>query len=499
MIDAEPDTLVVVAAIIPFVAALAIPLFHNHPNARETVTLAAATALAAVVWSLVGPVLAGARPEAMGPAIAPGLRLSFKVEPLGLLFALVASTLWIVNSIYSIGYMRGNKEPRQTSFYVCFAIAIGSTIAIAFSKNLLTLFLAYEALTLSTYPLVTHKANDEAIRGGRIYLVLLIGTSMVLLLPAIVATWALAGTTEFTEGGILAGKASPLVTGLLLSLYAFGIGKAALMPFHFWLPAAMVAPTPVSALLHAVAVVKAGVFSILKVVVYVFGLETLDAIGAGAWLTAVAGFTIIAASLIALRQDNLKRRLAYSTVSQLSYVILGAAILTPISLIGAAMHIAAHATAKITLFFAAGSIYTAAHKTEISQLDGIGWRMPWTMGAFAVGALGMIGIPPTAGFLGKWFMLTGAMQTGQWLAVTVIVLSTILNALYFLPILHRAFFRRSAGAEALDQHHHRDAHHEHGEAPWPVVVALVATATATLALFFLPDIPFDLASAMIGR
>lgn len=495
MLPVEPENLVLAAAAIPFVAALAIPLFHNHPNVREAVTLLATAALAVVVWSLLAPVLAGARPEALGPAIAPGLRLAFKVEPLGLLFALVASTLWIVNSIYSIGYMRGNDEPRQTVFYVCFAIAIGSTMAIAFAKNLLTLFLAYEALTLSTYPLVTHKANDAAVRAGRVYLGLLLGTSMVLLLPAIIATWALAGTTEFTVGGILSGKADPLVISLLFALYAFGIGKAALMPFHFWLPAAMVAPTPVSALLHAVAVVKAGVFAVLKVVVYVFGIDTLASTGSGTWLVWVASFTIIAASLVALKQDNLKRCLAYSTVSQLAYVVLGAAILTPLSIIGAAMHIAAHACAKITLFFAAGSIYTATHKTEISELDGIGWRMPWTMAAFSIGAVAMIGLPPTAGILGKWFMLTGATQSGQWIPATVIVLSTLLNAGYFLPILHRAYFRTPP---AMSNSGAAGAHEDvHGEAPLPIVLALVATAALTVLLFLFPDIPYQLAANLV--
>ena len=235
----------------------------------------------------------------------------------------------------------------------------------------------------------------------------------MLFLPAIIATYVLAGTLDFTPGGILAGKAGAAVIALLLALYVFGIGKAAVMPLHFWLPAAMVAPTPVSALLHAVAVVKAGVFTILKVIVLIFGIDALERDRAILWLTLVAGTTVIVASLVALRQDNLKRRLAYSTVSQLSYVILGVAILAPISVIGAAMHIAAHAVSKITLFFAAGSIYTAAHLTEVSQLDGIGRRMPWTMGAFAIGALSMIGIPPTAGFLGKWFMLDGRDADGQ--------------------------------------------------------------------------------------
>jgi multicomponent Na+:H+ antiporter subunit D len=496
-----PDGLMLLAVAIPFAAAVLIPLFDRRPNLREAVTLSAAVALAAAVWSLVGPVLDGARPERRLIEIAPGFVLAFAAEPLGMLFALVAGSLWLVNSVYSIGYMRANAEPRQTSYYACFAVALGATMGIAFARNLVTLFLFYELLTLSTYPLVAHKGNEQAMRAGRTYLVLLLGSSMALFLPAILATWLLAGTTDFGAGGILPAELGAGLVAALLALYVFGIGKAAVMPLHFWLPAAMVAPTPVSALLHAVAVVKAGVFSILKVIVAVFGVERLAAGGGAGWLVWVAGFTVIAASLVALRQDNLKKRLAYSTVSQLSYVLLAAAILTPISVVGAAVHIAAHAVAKITLFFGAGAIYTAAHKTEVSELDGIGWRMPWTMGAFAVGALGMIGLPPTAGFLGKWFMLSGAMQTGQWLPVAVIVLSTVLNAGYFLPIVVRAFFppaeRYAHAVGAAAAPHARDA--GHGEAPWPMVLALSTTALATLALFLAPDIPLALSKAMLAR
>jgi multicomponent Na+:H+ antiporter subunit D len=262
------------------------------------------------------------------------------------------------------------------------------------------------------------------------------------------------------------------------------------MPFHRWLPAAMVAPTPVSALLHAVAVVKAGVFSVVKVLVYVFGVDLLATAEATDWLVIVAGFTILAASVVALRADNLKRRLAYSTVSQLSYVVLAAALLAPLSIVGAVMHIAAHALGKITLFFAAGAIYTAAHKTEVSQLDGIGRRMPWTMGAFAVGALSMIGLPPAAGFISKWYMLAGAMAAAQWLAVAVIIASTLLNAGYFLPIVYRAFFR-IPDASGHD--------HPHGEAPLAMVIALTVTAAGTVLLFFLPDVPLALARQLIGR
>jgi multicomponent Na+:H+ antiporter subunit D len=308
---------------------------------------------------------------------------------------------------------------------------------------------------------------------------------MLFFLPAMAITWWVGGTLDFAPGGILAGKISGSAAAGLLALYAFGIGKAALMPLHRWLPAAMVAPTPVSALLHAVAVVKAGVFSIVKVVVYVFGIGF--AADAFAWLPWVAGFTIIAASVVALRADNLKRRLAYSTVSQLAYVVLAAAILAPLSVVGAVLHIAAHAFGKITLFFAAGAVYTAAHKTEVSQLDGLGRRMPWTFAAFGIGALSMIGLPPAAGFVSKWYMVSGALAAQHWVALAVIVASTLLNAGYFLPIVYRAFFAPAGQGDTA-----------HGEAPWPMVAALVTTAALTLLMFFWADLPLALAKG-IGR
>jgi multicomponent Na+:H+ antiporter subunit D len=499
VLSTAPESLLAAALLVPLGAAALIPLGHKYPNLRETITLTAATALAFVVWSLLPAVLAGGRPHVLVTEVLPGMRLAFAVEPLGMLFALIAGSLWLVNSIYSIGYMRANNEPRQTTFYVCFSVAIAATMGVAFAENLFTLFLCYELLTLSTYPLVTHKATPEAMRAGRVYLGLLIGTSMVLLLPAIIITGVIAGTLDFAPGGILSGKTSAMGLGLLLALFVFGIGKAALMPFHFWLPAAMVAPTPVSALLHAVAVVKAGVFTVVKIIVYIFGIDTLAQAGTGDWLAWVAGTTIIIASIIALRQDNLKKRLAYSTVSQLSYVVLAAALFMPAAAIGAAMHIAAHAVSKITLFFAAGAIYTAAHKTEISDLDGIGRKMPWTMTAFAIGALAMIGVPPTAGFLGKWFILQGAVQGANWPAVGIVIASTALNAAYFLPIVFRAFLKAPEAKNPIWVAAHPEALADHGEAPWPMVMALSATALATLLLFFFPDVPLTLARMMIER
>jgi len=474
--------------LIPLAGAVLIALSGAYPNVREGITLVSSVLLALVVYSLAPAVLAGARPTLELWPLLPGVPLRFTVEPLGLLFAMVASLLWPINSLYSIGYMRANEEAHQTRFYVCFAIAIASTMGVALAGNLLTLFVFYEAITLSTYPLVTHKGTSDAIQAGRTYLGLLLGTSIGLFLLAILWTWHSTGTLDFRPGGILTGHVQGPELGILLFLYMFGIGKAALMPVHRWLPAAMVAPTPVSALLHAVAVVKAGVFAVVKVIVYVFGLELLNAAADSThWLLYAAGFTLIVASIIALRQDNLKLRLAYSTVSQLSYVVLAAALFTPLAVVAAALHIAAHAFGKITLFFAAGSIYTAAHKTEISQLNGIGRRMPWTMGAFAVGSLSMIGLPPVAGFVSKWYLLEGAFQSGRLLAVGIIVLSTLLNAAYFAPIVYAAFFKSEDNRSS-----------EHGEAPWPVVVALVATAVLTVLLFLFPGTALRLAEQIVG-
>ena len=459
--------------LLPLIGAIGIVLAHRHPDLREGVTLTTAVLLFVSVCQLVGPVTDGLRPALMLLEPLPGMPVAFRVEPLGMLFALVASSLWIVNSVYSIGYMRGNREQHQTRFYLCFALSIAAALAIAFAANLLTLFLFYEVLTLVTYPLVTHAGSEKAKQAGRIYLGILMGTSVLFLLPAVIYTAFVSGTTEFRPGGILPADLSPTTVTVLLVLFMFGIGKAALMPFHRWLPAAMVAPTPVSALLHAVAVVKAGVFSVVKVVVYVFGLDLLA--GTTDWLLGIAGFTIVAASVVALNADNLKRRLAYSTVSQLSYVILATALLTPLSIIGAAVHLVVHAFGKITLFFAAGAIYTAAHKTEVSQLNGIGRRMPWTMTAFTIAALSLIGIPPAAGFVSKWFILGSAVDGHHHYVLAALFASTLLNAAYFLPIIHAAFFRKADAGDEL---------HPHGEAPWPMLLALMTTAALTVALFF---------------
>ncbi|MDJ0937411.1 MAG: proton-conducting transporter membrane subunit, partial [Kiloniellales bacterium] len=374
------ETKILLALLLPSLGALLISLSGRRPNLREGVTLTTAALLFGNVLLLLPEIAGGGRPVVTLSLIQifPDVPIKFEVEPLGMMFAVIASGLWIVNSLYSIGYMRGNQEQNQTRFYVCFAIALASTMGVAFAGNMLTLFIFYEALTLSTYPLVTHKGNEEAKAGGRVYLGILLSTSIGLLLLGVLATWNIAGTLDFVPGGILDGKASGAVVGLLLFLYMFGIGKAALMPIHRWLPSAMVAPTPVSALLHAVAVVKAGVFTVLKVTVYIFGVDYLGQTGFSDWIAYIAAATILLASLVAMTKDNLKARLAYSTVSQLSYVVLGAMLASTLGVVGGAMHIAMHAVGKITLFFCAGAIYVATHKTEISDMTGIGRSMPIT-------------------------------------------------------------------------------------------------------------------------
>jgi len=467
------STALEIAILVPLVGALLIVLTGKRPNLREAVTLVTAVALFAVVLRIMYSLTREEIIEITLIEMLPGLSLSFHTEPLSILFAAIASFLWIVTSVYSIGYMRGNKEQHQTRFYACFAIALSGAMGVAFSANLLTLFVFYEVLTLSTYPLVAHKGDEAAKKGARTYLGILLATSIGLLLPAIIWTYAIAGTLDFTPGGILEGRIAGGLATVLLLMFVLGVGKAAVMPVHRWLPAAMVAPTPVSALLHAVAVVKAGVFTITKIIIYIFGLDFLVEVPTERLLVYLAGFTVIAASVVALRQTNIKRMLAYSTISQLSYIVLAALVLAPLSEIGAAVHIVAHAFGKITLFFAAGAIYVAAKKTEVTQLSGIGRRMPWTMTAFAIGGLSMVGVPPTAGFVSKWYMIAGAFQNDNYFVLAVLVAATALNAAYFLPIIFRAFF------DTEDEPPQKD----HGEAPWPMVAALTTTAALVL-LFF---------------
>ncbi len=418
--------------------------------------------------------------------ITPGVSLSFRADGFSFVFALVASGLWVVTNLYAIGYMRGHHEKSQTRFFAFFPLAIAAALGIAFSGNLISLFLFYEALTFGTWPLVAHAETMKARKGARKYMAILVGTSMLFLLPAIMVTLILTGTTEFTAGGIMQNISHTTVI-ILLAFFVWGIGKAALMPFHGWLPAAMVAPTPVSALLHAVAVVKAGVFSITRIIMHIFGPERLSEISTSTFLTWAAIISLLIASIIALKQDNLKRRLAYSTIGQLSYITLAASLLTPLALQGAAMHIVGHALGKITLFFGAGAIMVASHKTNVSQLNGIGKRMPFSMAAFSIGILSVIGLPPTVGFISKWQILQGAAEADNIAAIIALILSTLLNCGYFLPILWRIWFAQERVTHLSTPHHNEHIKYEHGEAPWQCYSAMLVTAALTLFFFVWPN------------
>jgi len=474
------ETLILLVLGIPLLTAVAIAVTGAVPNLREGATLIGAAALFFCVIALAGEVATGARPAFILGEAAQGLSFSFTLEPLGMLFALVASGLWIVNSLYSIGYMRGNNEQNQTRFYVCFAIALFGAMGVAMAGNLFTLFVFYEVLTVSTYPLVAHKGDANAQRGARIYLMTLMGTSIGFFLAAIVWTWVLTGgNLDFVEGGLLA-QAEGLTgfaAGALLLLYAFGIGKAALMPFHFWLPNAMVAPTPVSALLHAVAVVKAGVFSVLKVAIFVFGEDLLNATPSRDFILAVACFTIIAASMVAMTKDNLKARLAYSTVAQLAYVTTGAMLADPAGFMGGALQISAHAVGKMTLFMCAGAIYVATGATNISQMRGLGRRMPLVFIAFFIGALSIIGIPPLAGDWPKYELMQGAADANLDYVPIVLIVSSLLNVAYLLPIPILALMPPPGSGEPIP-------FKRAGGAPFFTVLAPAVTALLCFLLFF---------------
>ncbi len=476
------DTIVSITPALAVLSALTavglILIFRNHPNIREVSSVVAGMVAFSLVASMLPKVLAGTLIEYKVLEVLPNLPLMFRVDAFGELFGLIASFLWIFTTFYSIGYMRSLKEHAQTRYYACFALAIASAVGIAFSANLFTLFVFYEILTISTYPLVIHIETPEAMSAGRKYLFYLL-TAGVFLLFSVVAVYYYTGTTEFAFNGILAGHDIPAdMLRVLFITFMVGCAKAAFMPLHSWLPSAMIAPTPVSALLHAVAVVKAGVFTAVRVVLYVFGIDLMQETGIWLGMAYFASFTIIMASIFALTQDNLKKRLAYSTISQLSYVVLGAVLLNPEAVTGGMLHIANHAFSKITLFFCAGAIIVAAKKENISEMNGIGKQMPFTMLAFTIGALSMIGLPPAACFVSKWYIILGAVEIHQLFFMAVLLVSAILNVGYFFPVIYTAFFRESNNPVSFK------------EAPMFMLVPLTITAIITLIIGIWSQAPY---------
>ncbi|TQQ80835.1 monovalent cation/H+ antiporter subunit D family protein [Halonotius terrestris] len=529
------------AVLVSFIAAGLILVSGRRPNLREAWTILASVSMFGLVASMVPAALDGDILVTNLGTIVPGIDFALRADPLGVLFASLASLLWIVTSFYSIGYMRGLDEDNQTRYFASFAVSVAAAVGIAFSGNLLTIFVFYEVLSVATYPLVAHDETPEARAAGRKYLAYTFFGGGVLVLAGTTLVYWLTGTVDFTPGGIAAlANADPTAATLAFMVLAVGFGvKAGLMPLHQWLPEAMVAPTPVSGLLHAVAVVKSGVFGIARVVLDVFGPETLAALGPDRFgdlgialpLAALAAITLTVASIIALRKDHLKRRLAYSTISQLSYIVLGLALLEGDALIGGLLHIPAHAFMKLTLFFCAGIIHVETHTDYISEMAGIGKRMPLTMVAFGVAAAGMAGIPLVAGFVSKWYIVIGAFEGGNGIFAGVLLLSGILNIAYFWPIVYQAFFETpedhdekplaegpyggrdrvvadggDAGDHAVDDHHsddhdsdHGDHHHggppaggwtasnwRGGESTWFMLGPILTAATLSLILGIVP-------------
>ena len=479
------------AVLAPAIGALLIAgTGERRANLREFWSVAAGVLQAAFVISIIPDVLAGRTPECVLFRILPGIELAFRADGFGVLFGLGASLLWIATSFYSIGYMRSLREHAQTRYFACFALALSATMGVAFSANLFTLFLFYEALTLATFPLVGHKETAEAVAGARKYVVYLLGAAKLFLVAALILTYNVAGTLEFRKGGIFPSSAlasEPTLLFVVFALFLFGFAKSAVMPLHSWLPAAMVAPTPVSALLHAVAVVKTGVFSTLRVFLFVFGPVAMRSLGADKLALVVAAVTILGGSLLALGQNNLKARLAFSTVSKLSYIVLGAALLTPSGILGAVAHITNHAVSKITLFLCAGSIYVSTHKTEVSEMSGLARRMPWTMAAFAMASVSLVGIPLACGFISKWYLAVGSLERGNVWLLAVLLISSLLNAAYLGPIVFKAYF----DTEPADSHADAAV-----EVPW-MIVPLGLTALATLILGVYPSPVLTLAAKVL--
>jgi multicomponent Na+:H+ antiporter subunit D len=485
------DPRLLIAVLAPLLGAGLVMATGRKPNLREACSLVAAIGLFLVVASLVPCVHAGQALRFTLFSLLPGLSVTLRADALSMIFALVASSLWVVAVFYSAGYMRGLEEHAQTRFNTCFALAIFGAIGCAFADNLLTLYLFYEIVSITTYPLVAHHQDAEGYEGGRKYLTYLTTTAKALILPAMVLIYVLSGTLDFATNATTGILPAGVHNGVVIALYAaclLGFAKNAVMPLHNWLPSAMVAPTPVSALLHAVAVVKAGVFSTVRVMLYVFGVDTMSRLHLGLPTAYFVSITILVGSIIALSKDDLKARLAYSTVSQLSYVILGVALLTPTGVAGGLFHIAAHAFSKITLFFCAGAIYVATHKKKISAMHGLGRAMPFTFGAFGVAALSMIGAPPVGGFISKLYLLVGALDAGSIGIIVVLLASAILNTAYFAPVVYHAFFS-PAPAE--------DAGHRYHEAPLAMLIPLCLTAAISVALGLFPGVFMHFAQAVL--
>lgn len=481
-----------VALLIPLIGTLGVMFRGKDENVREGISSVSSILLLGVVCSLIPAVLKGKVLVFHLFTILPGLTITLRADGMSMIFALVASSLWTIAVFYSMGYMRGLNEHAQTRFNACFALAIFGAIGVAFSDNLLTMYLFYEIVSICTYPLVAHHQDEEGYNGARKYIVYLTATAKAFLLPAMILIYVLTGTLDFAmdiSTGIFPADVNKALVVMLYIFCLFGFAKNGVMPFHHWLPGAMVAPTPVSALLHAVAVVKVGVFCTTRVMLYVFGVDTMDALNLGIPTAYFVGFTVIMASVLALSKDNLKARLAYSTVSQLSYIIMGVALLTPSGIEGGLIHIVNHAFSKITLFFCAGAIYVVTHKKNISEMEGLGKTMPYTFGAFGIASLSMIGAPPVAGFITKWNLLIGSIEAHQIGILLILIASTLLNAAYFAPVTYRAFFSARPAGETFQGIK---------EAPLAMLIPILIACAISVIIGIFPQFMMQFVKAVTG-
>tara|TARA_B100000315_G_scaffold259397_1_gene315304 strand:+ start:36265 stop:37725 length:1461 start_codon:yes stop_codon:yes gene_type:complete len=470
------------AVVVSLLGAALIWLTRRSPNNREMCSLAAATLMFLIVLHMIPTVLAGNILHYTLFSITSEISaasIAFRVDAMGIIFAVTASFLWILITLYSMGYMRSLKEQAQTRYYLCFAIILSASMGVAFAANLLTLYLFYEIIGFFFYPLVVLKGTKEALASGNRYIFYVFVLGKLFMLAGFLV-YGLSGTLDFNPQGIFPSKADPTLLTVTFILFLIGISKAAMIPFHAWLPAAMVGPMPVVATL---AVVDIGAFAILRAAYHIFGLETLKDLNLGLPLVFLASFTIVTASIIALRRDDLKARLVYSTIGQISYTLIGAALLVPAGLTGGVLQIVNHAIAKVTLFFCAGAIFVSSGKTKVSELNGIGKQMPFTMAAFTIGSLSIIGFPPFAGFISKWYLILGSVEAEQYPVIAVLVASSILSASYLLPIVYAAFFRDLPQGEKAERR----------EAPAMMLAPLIIAAIATLTLFFAPSVFVDLA------
>lgn len=470
--------LLILPILIPLVLLLPIYLARRHPDLRESVSLIGGFLNCFLVIFLFAQYASGEDLERLTwqpLTLLPGVPLGFKLDALGCILLLTAGFLWPIATLYSAGYLRGHQEKNQTRFFSMFCVAIAATNGVALSENLLTLYIFYEILSLSTYPLVTHHQDAEARSAGRRYLAFIVGGSIGLVLPAMLVIYTATGSLTFGDAAVVM-KGGGWSSVLLSLAFLYGFSKAAVMPMHAWLPGAMVAPTPVSSLLHAVAVVKVGVFSVIRALCNILGPEFLSAHNASHVVTALCATTVVVSAALMVSQDNLKRCLAFSTIGQLSYILLAVSLFNATGIAGGTMHIFMHAVGKITLFFCAGAIAVHAHKKYISQFDGLGRTMPWTFGAFTVGCLAIIGLPPTGGFISKWMIVSACIKANMPLIAGLLLVSSLLKAWAFFPIIFRAFFKPAPAEE----------HPVKGDAPWLMRLPLLMTAVGSILLFFHP-------------